>query len=233
MILCHKSYEFKATADDAGVFSGYASVFGEVDSQNDIVARGAFAASIERWKAKGRMPGMFWQHDSYEPIGVWESIIEDLNGLPVEGRLLIEDIQRAKQAHSLMKRGGLSGLSIGYVLKKSEKDDDTGITTLTEIDLWEVSLVTFPALDSARVDSVKNYHDLRPAERDRAWEIVRAHAVGVETERDFERFLRDAGFSKRDAVAITGHGYRAAMRRESAVDAQIAALRDAAQTLRF
>ena len=214
MPLLRKAFCFKGKADESGSFTGYASVFGEVDSYNEMVAPGAFGKSIEAARAKGRMPGLFWQHDSYEPIGAWEKIEEDEKGLPVEGRLLIDDIPRAKQAHALMKANALTGLSIGYELKAFSYDKTTGITTLTEIDLWEVSLVSFPALDSARVDSVKR-------------------AAEITNERDFESFLRDSGFSKAQATAIASRGFRASIRRDSGMTAQISALRDAAQKLRI
>lgn len=96
------SFEIKAVSDD-GLFSGYGSVFGNVDSGGDIVHRGAFAKSIQEWEGRKRMPPVLWNHDRNEPIGVYTAIREDEKGLYVEGRLLVNDVQRAREIHALMK----------------------------------------------------------------------------------------------------------------------------------
>ena len=135
---------------DAGVFAGYASVFDVVDSQRDAVLRGAFAASLKA----GHKVKLLWQHDMREPIGVIEELREDHNGLYMKGRLLME-VARAREAYTLMKNGVVSGLSIGYTPKRYSTDKSTGVRKLQEVDLWEISLVTFPANASARISVVK------------------------------------------------------------------------------
>jgi uncharacterized protein len=147
--------ELKAvsTAAEAGVFEGYGSVFGNADSYADIVAKGAFRSSLKEWKARKRLPSLLWQHDSSIPIGVYEEMREDDTGLYVRGRL--SDVQMGRDAYTLLKDGALSGLSIGFRTRKALMDEDTGIRTIKDVDLVEVSLVTFPANDAARVLGVK------------------------------------------------------------------------------
>ncbi|MFN3642329.1 MAG: HK97 family phage prohead protease [Gemmobacter sp.] len=130
---------------DGAVIEGYASVFGLPDQGGDVVAAGAFAASV---KAGGRV-AMLWQHDPREPIGVWEAVDEDAHGLRVRGRLLPE-VGRAREAAALIAAGAIDGLSIGYRVKRAARDGE-GRRVLTEVELWEVSLVTFPMLRAARV----------------------------------------------------------------------------------
>jgi HK97 family phage prohead protease len=183
-----------------GTFTGYASIWGEVDSYNEVVAKGAFAKSLKDYGKRGKMPNMLWQHRSDKPIGVWLAMIEDAKGLKVTGRLATETAQGA-EAYALLKMGALDGLSIGYVATKWEEDVKTNVVTLTEINLWEVSLVTFPAGPSARIDGVKNAleHGKLP------------------TLKDFEAFLRDeAGFSKTQAAAIAGKGLSHLLRQREA-----------------
>jgi len=125
--------------------AGYASLFGRPDQGGDIVSKGAFAAAL----AAGRGVKMLWQHDPAQPIGVWEEITEDGRGLRVRGRLLSE-VARGREAAALIAAGAIDGLSIGYRTKRAERDE-TGRRVLTEIELWEVSLVTFPMLAEARL----------------------------------------------------------------------------------
>lgn len=134
---------------DPMVVEGYASLFGECDQGGDIVERGAYSASLERLMAKGQQVKMLWQHDPAQPIGVWTEVREDARGLYVKGRLL-ENVARAQEAATLIAAGAIDGLSIGYRTLKSTKNDK-GQRLLRELDLWEVSLVTFPMLSSARV----------------------------------------------------------------------------------
>ncbi|MDQ0324531.1 HK97 family phage prohead protease [Rhodopseudomonas julia] len=135
-----------------GRFSGYASLFGRRDMAGDMVMPGAFASSLKARGAAGIR--MLFQHDPAEPIGVWEEIAEDRRGLFVRGRLTL-DVARAREVHALLKAGGLDGLSIGYRTLRGRKDRRAGIRRLYEIDLWEVSIVTFPMLTEARIVSVK------------------------------------------------------------------------------
>jgi HK97 family phage prohead protease len=175
--------EIKASAE--GVIEGYGSVFGNVDSYGDIVVAGAFAQTL-----KGdRAPAMLWQHNPDEPIGVWTEVREDKRGLVVKGQLAL-GTQRGREALELIKMGALSGLSIGYSTVKSSFDEQSGIRSLLELDLWEVSPVTFPANEAARITSAKS-------------------AEGIKTIRDFENFLREQGFSRGAAAAIALHGFKA------------------------
>jgi len=175
------AFNLKALEKD-GTFSGYGSVFGNLDSYDEIVAPGAFTESLAEQKAKGRMPAMLWQHRSAEPLGVYTSLVEDQIGLKTEGQLALETV-RGAEAYTLLKMGALSGLSIGYQTREDSFDRVTGILTLKKVDLWEVSLVTFPANDAARVQGVKSIE-------------------AIETLRDAEKCLRDAGLSRREAVAF-------------------------------
>jgi len=144
----------EARADQPGVFSGYASLFGITDSQGDVVERGAFRASLESWRTKGRRPAMLWQHDPNEPIGLWTHLEEDAVGLRVEGRLLLS-VRAGAEAHEHLKMGTVSGLSIGFQAIEAKRDRKSGIRRLMRVNLWEISLVTFPANHDARVADVK------------------------------------------------------------------------------
>ncbi len=128
---------------------GYASVFGVRDQGGDVVAPGAYAASLKAMGAQGRRVKMLWQHDPRSPIGVWDEVREDAHGLWVKGRILTE-VARGAEAAALLAAGAIDGLSIGYRTVRAEKAA-TGERRLTELELWEVSLVTFPMLPEARV----------------------------------------------------------------------------------
>jgi uncharacterized protein len=190
--LKHRNVAFKAEAvEDDGTFKGYASVFGNVDSYREIVAAGAFAESLKRIKASGDPLPVLWQHRSGEPIGGSDVLAEDDRGLKVEGFLLKDSIPRAAEAHALMKRRIVRGLSIGYYVEADSFDEKKGIRTLTKLDLVEYSIVTFPANDQATVDEVKA-------------------AARLKTIREFEDFLRDVGgFSAQRAKAIASAGWGA------------------------
>lgn len=191
--------EQRAVSDD-GSIEGYGSVFGVIDDYGDIIAPGAFAATMAAHKASGSMPAMLWQHRDDEPIGVWSEMTEDAKGLRVKGRLVLES-PRGREAYALLKAGALNGLSIGFVARKWSWDNSTDVRTLNEVDLWEVSPVTFPANTLARVDSVKS-------------------APTIATIRDAERCLRDAGLPAEQAKAVL-----------AAVKRAIVAERDAEQDL--
>lgn len=140
------------------VIEGYASLFGLTDQGGDAVMPGAFAASLSKLKAKGDKVRMLWQHDPTKPIGVWDEIREDEKGLWVKGRLLPE-VSQAREAAALIQAGAIEGLSIGYRTVRAERDQK-GRRALTEVELWEVSLVTFPMLPEAKVGR-KEVDDLR------------------------------------------------------------------------
>ena len=128
---------------------GYASLFGVEDRGRDVVERGAYAASLKALADGGKRVRMLWQHDPAQPIGVWDEVREDARGLYVKGRLL-PGVARAREAAVLLEAGAIEGLSIGYRTVKATKDD-AGRRRLAELELWEVSLVTFPMLSDARV----------------------------------------------------------------------------------
>lgn len=185
-------YEVKS-AEDSGRFSGYASVFGVIDSYNELVAPGAFLKSLENVKAKGRTLPVLWQHRTGDPIGNWDmdTLAEDSHGLGGAGDLWLDDAPYARIAQRGMKSKSITGLSIGYYVRKSSLDEKTRVRTLLELDLVEISVVTNPANDEARVDAIKS---------------KLAHGSNP-TLREFEEFLRDAGFSKWKAERIARRGY--------------------------
>ncbi|MCX7299289.1 MAG: HK97 family phage prohead protease [Rhodobacterales bacterium] len=137
------------TVTDGTAISGYASLFGAADQGGDVVEKGAYAASLARLSAAGGRIKMLWQHDPAEPIGVWDEVREDARGLWVKGRILT-DVARGREAAALIGAGAIDGLSIGYRTVRARKDDG-GRRSLLELELWEVSLVTFPMLPEARV----------------------------------------------------------------------------------
>ena len=139
----------KPVMTEGAVIEGYASRFGLPDQGGDIVAKGAFGASLARLAARGDKVRMLWQHDPTKPIGVWDEIREDATGLWVKGRLLA-DVTLAREAATLIEAGAIDGLSIGYRTIRAEKDHK-GDRILTEVELWEVSLVTFPMLPEAKL----------------------------------------------------------------------------------
>jgi len=127
-------------------FEGYASLFGVPDGAGDVVAPGAFASSLRRRPAA--QVRMLYQHFAHEPIGVWDEIREDGRGLYVRGRLTI-DVTRAREVRALIADGALNGLSIGFRTVRARRD--AGLRTLEEIELWEISVVTFPLLSGSAV----------------------------------------------------------------------------------
>ncbi len=135
-----------------GTFEGYASLFNEPDLGKDVVMPGAFAASLKRRGAGGIR--MLWQHDPAEPIGVWLAVQEDAKGLKVRGRLNLA-VARAREVLALMREGAVDGLSIGFRVDKARAEPRGGLRRLHAVDLWEISIVTFPLLPAARVSTVK------------------------------------------------------------------------------
>ena len=131
------------------VVEGYASLFGKTDQGGDIVQKGAYAASLKRLAARQGRVKMLWQHDPGQPIGVWDEVREDATGLWVKGRILPQ-VERGREVAALVQAGAIDGLSIGYRTVKAERDGK-GKRLLSELELWEVSLVTFPMLPEARV----------------------------------------------------------------------------------
>lgn len=172
--------ELKAD-DETRTIEGYASVFNNLDSYSDIVMPGAFARSI-----KSRKVAMLWQHYSDKPIGVWDEMEEQKKGLYVKGRIL--PTTHGNDAYTLVKNGAVTGMSIGYSAIKWETDTEKGIRKLTEVELYEVSLVTFPANERAQITRVKS----KPAD-----------------ERELEEYLREVGYSHSEAKGLIAKGYKA------------------------
>ncbi len=136
------------TVIDNGRITGYASVFGLLDLSGDRVMRGAFRQSLlERGVANIRM---LFQHDPAQPIGIWTDIREDIHGLKVRGQLNLQ-VERAREVLALVRQGALQGLSIGFKAERAFKNPHSGTRRLERVDLWEISLVTFPMLPQARI----------------------------------------------------------------------------------
>ncbi len=188
------SFELKAldqvTAPDGsetGLFEGLASTFGERDLLNDVIEPGAFKKAL----TNPRGIKMLWQHDAGQPIGVWEQIRETDRGLHVRGRLIL-DVRKAFEAWALLKARAVDALSIGFKVPDPAEnqaiDPENGTRRIKRLDLWEVSIVTFPANPKARVERVKSLAvpDLR-------------------SRQDIEKALRDAGFSRSVAKYVAAH----------------------------
>ncbi len=189
-------FERKA-ADEKGTFAGYGSIFGNVDQGADKVVSGCFGATLDEWKSRGELPAMFFGHQMYEgSIGDWLKMEEDSKGLPCEGKLWIDGqaVNKSVQAHRMITGTGPKGLSIGYITRKAERDERTGVRSLFEVDLLEVSIVNFPMNTQAA--------------------ILRAKGLMFDFEgklvdpRTVERALRDVlGLSASQAKAFMADGY--------------------------
>ena len=179
-------------------FSGYGAAFNNVDSYGDVIEPGAFANTLAEAEKTGIYPSMLLQHGGWGlnaqdlmPVGVWDKFKEDRKGLATEG--VLADTARGQEAYTLMKmqpRPAITGLSIGYIAKKftvGTKPSEPR-RRLHEIDLVEISLVTFPANGKARITSVKSGTDF--------------------TEREFEQLMQDAGLSRKEARVVMTHGFR-------------------------
>jgi hypothetical protein len=181
-----------------GTFEGYASLFNREDLGGDVVMAGAFRDSLAARGTSGIR--MLFQHDPNQPIGVWQRIYEDARGLFVRGRLMSE-VARAREVLSLMRAGAIDGLSIGFRAVKGARDARTGVRRLHAIDLWEISVVTFPMLPEARVVSIKSH----------------PFAGRMPSEREFERWLtQDAGFTRSEARCLMRDGLKGLASRRDA-----------------
>lgn len=210
----HKSvgvdFTVKSSGAEAGTFKGYASTFGNIDRDDDVIAKGAFGAL----NAKGVK--LLWQHQQSEPIGIWTTLKEDAKGLYAEGKLCLET-RRGSEAYALMKMGALSDMSIGFRTVDSDtvKHADTTapggarrVRRIKKVNLFEVSLVSIPANPMANVDDVKSltarggitrkFADLG-LPRDFDPDVLR-------TEREFERNLRDVGLTRKLAQILVTEG---------------------------
>ena len=182
------SYDFKDITEE-GVFTAYASTFGgEPDSYDDIIEKGAFSKTLSKGGRNKNGIMMLWGHDHTKVLGVWPEIKEDSKGLYVKGQIALKT-QLGSETYELLKIGAVKGLSIGYSVIDSKIIRDAKGNflqrVLKEIDLWEVSLVTFPANLNAQVTGVKN-----------------SNVLDCKTERELEKNLRDAGYSKKEAQYI-------------------------------
>ncbi|MGR3368748.1 MAG: HK97 family phage prohead protease [Sagittula sp.] len=166
---------------DTGSISGYGAIFGNKDQGGDIVAAGAFRASL----AAGRPVKMLWQHDPNKPIGVWDEVSEDTRGLRVKGRVITET-EAGREAMALVRAGAINGLSIGYRTKMTQRGTD-GARIITEAELWEVSLVTFPMNEQATITDVKR----------------------LTCQADVARLLKSSGLPNRAAEKIASGGWPA------------------------
>jgi HK97 family phage prohead protease len=181
--------DLKSLATD-GVFEGYASLFHREDLAHDIILPGAFTESLSK-RGAGNIK-LLYQHDPAEPIGVWDSIVEDARGLRVRGRLL-PGVARAREVLSLMRAGAIDGLSIGFRAVSGKRDARSRIRKLAKVDLWEISIVTFPMLPGARISTVKS----------------RGFSPATATAQEFERWLtNDNGFTRAEATAFLANGLK-------------------------
>lgn len=171
--------------EDSGQFEGYGSVFANEDMTGDKVMPGAFRNSLQDKPLSAIK--MLWQHDPAQPIGIWQEMYEDDTGLYVKGQILTS-IQRGAETLALLKAGIVDGLSIGFRTIKSLWEDGTDFRQLLEVDLWEISVVTFPANVRARVDAVKM------------------------TIREAEAVLREGGMPGNFAKLVAKHGFEEAQR---------------------
>jgi Escherichia/Staphylococcus phage prohead protease len=166
-----------ANIDAKGEFVGYASRFGNEDLGGDVVAKGAFAKSLAGKDA--RHVKLLYEHDVCQPVGYWTDLQEDGTGLMAKGKLLVDDVAKAREVHALMKAGVLDGLSIGYCVAPGGCRHEKGVRYLEEIDLKEVSVVLFPMNVEAVISDVKSQDDL-PTERDfERWCTQDAASLGL------------------------------------------------------
>lgn len=194
--------------DQPGMFEGYASVFNNVDIFGEKVLPGAFVDSLVDKKRRGMSIKMFWNHNPSEPIGRWLDMAEDSKGLFVKGQINLQ-VQRAKEIHLLMLDGAVDSMSIGFFTEEADFED--GVLLLKRLNLLEVSPVSLPANDRARIDDVKSAE--RVARFDQFCAALKAGTpLPV---KDFEDLLREAGVPKSMAKQIASVGYARAIRCEA------------------
>lgn len=191
----HKNLNFEIKAHEDGSFVGYGSTFGNVDLVGDIVQKGAFTKSIQSKGAAGVK--LFLQHNSNDIIGKFTDIYEDEKGLVIKGQFFLGNIQKADETHFLMKEGEITQFSIGYrVISKAF--DGNGNTLLKEIDLIEVSPVTFPANPEAQLVGIKSIKEM--------------------SKKELEKILRDVGFSQKEAKGFISVGFDGLKERDAVND---------------
>ncbi|MDR3285073.1 MAG: HK97 family phage prohead protease [Holosporales bacterium] len=181
---------------DSGVIEGYASVFGNVDYQQESIAKGAFRKSLEKYTSSGEVPKMLWQHDQRSPIGIWDEIYEDNYGLFARGHILL-DIQKGRDAYSLLKSKAVDGLSIGFQVKQSHKE--SGVKVLDEVELFEISLVTFTANPAAKVTLCKERFCKTP----HSWEDSYAQTIYlVNRLKNLRKSIQNSDFSWNNLISV-------------------------------
>lgn len=208
---------------EKGIIKGYGSVFGNVDSHGDVIVKGAFKDTLREWEDKGKFPPMLLQHGGGMfggtamdgvPIGVWDHMEENNKGLKVEGHLIAMDTPDVRRVYEAMKAKALDGLSIGYEVKSYDLGTKPSEPrrTLKGIDLWELSVVTFPSNDRARVSGVK----------------FREAIDKIGSLSDAEAFLREAGMSKSVSCDFVSQLTKIARREagDDHVDSVLARLRE-------
>jgi HK97 family phage prohead protease len=199
-------------AGEKGRIEGYVSVYNVRDYHNEIVVPGAFAESLSVQQREGRYPLMLWSHDPSEPIGVWDDLADDGKGLYGKGKLLVDDnVPTADRVYSLVKHGAVQGLSIGYREVETDPAENGGPRKLKKLNLYEASVVSFPANRRARVEVVKS---------EKLVGRLEAFAQAVRDgegplPKEFEDILREAGVPKAMATQIVSVGYVKAIRREA------------------
>ena len=194
--------EIRSLNTNNGIFEGYASVFDKVDTFGTAIARGAFLNTIKKWNEKNKFPPLLWQHDTDEPVGVFTEISEDDYGLRVVGKLLVEDDPLAKRAYAHLKAGSINGLSIGFQIIDIEHNSSLDVEIIREVDLLEISLVTFPSNELATVTSIRT-----------------CLSQGVQPKpKELEKVLRDVGFSRSQAKSFMSSGYKGLTQRDADED---------------
>lgn len=179
------NFEFKADSADTGGIKGYGAFYGNLDNTYDVLHKGAFAEISRSIK-------MLYQHRSDKLIGKWDIVSEDEKGLVVEGNINL-NTSMGRDAYELAKSGALTDLSVGFVTKEREYDEE-GIRHIKKADLYEVSLVSFPANEKANIISVKS--------------------EDIQNERDFEWALKSLGYSNKDAKHIANFGFKSLMHKK-------------------
>ncbi len=179
--------------NDGGEIKGYGAAFNNVDHGKDMLLPGAFTKTLLKHEQQKTMPTFLYAHDIKEPVGDWFKMGQDSTGLATEGKIWVGDgIPRAQQAYRLAKSTGAKGLSMGYVTKKADFNSKTGVRGLIEVDLHEVSIVTFPMNEKAIVTGVKS--------------LFKDAEGKFRSIRELESLLRDGGLSAQEAKAFLSKG---------------------------
>lgn len=177
------------TTEKGHYFTGYAAIYGQIDRDNDRLAAGVFKASLARMG----LPRLLWQHDPTDPIGRFTLVEDREKGLYVEAEL--SSSGRGHEAYELIKLKALEGLSVGFMTRQASHDPATGVRTIYQADLAEISIVTFPANDAAKIETVKSIDN------------TYSRPEFLQTKTAFERFLRRQGVSRNDAKLLIAKGH--------------------------